>query len=91
MKNLDRKQMNSKSQPAQLIKQHILDEAVDNMARNTAGKHYVDQLDTTQTAQYVTDMILELRNLARSAGLQQLTYYLEMAFYEAYDQSNKPK
>jgi hypothetical protein len=42
-----------------------------------------------ETAQYITDMVLELRNLARSAELKTLAGLLEIAFYEAFSLANK--
>jgi hypothetical protein len=41
------------------------------------------------TAQYITDMVLELRNLARAAELKTLSGLLEIAFYEAFSLANK--
>lgn len=41
------------------------------------------------TAQYITDMALELRNLARTAELKTLSGLLEIAFYEAFSLANK--
>jgi hypothetical protein len=42
-----------------------------------------------ETAQYITDMVLELRNLARSSELKTLSGLLEIAFYEAFSLANK--
>ncbi len=42
-----------------------------------------------ETAQYVSDMALELRNLARSAKLYQVMVPLEYAYYEAYSMANR--
>jgi hypothetical protein len=42
-----------------------------------------------ETAQYITDMVLELRNLARSAELKALSGLLEIAFYEGFSLANK--
>lgn len=36
------------------------------------------------TAEYLADMILELRNLARSVGLHTVMVPLEFAYYEAF-------
>ena len=41
------------------------------------------------TAQYVADMILELRNLARAAGLHTVMVPLEYAYYEAFSAANR--
>ena len=43
--------------------------------------------DPAEAAQYIADMTLELRNLAKSAELPFLAYLLEMAFTEALDRS----
>lgn len=40
-------------------------------------------------AQYVADMILELRNMAKSAKLPDVMVPLEFAYYEAYSAANK--
>ncbi len=42
-----------------------------------------------ETAQYIADMVLELRNLARSAELKTLSGLLEIAFYEGFSLANK--
>ncbi len=46
---------------------------------------------TEATAQYIADLLLELRNMARGANLPHLAYFLEMAFYEAFNQAHKGK
>jgi hypothetical protein len=43
------------------------------------------------TAQYIADMILELRNMARSAKLFQVMVPLEYAYYEAFSVANRVK
>lgn len=48
-----------------------------------------DDLTAHQTAAYIADMTLELRNQAHRAGLHFLTYLLEMAFEEAFERSRK--
>lgn len=40
-------------------------------------------------AQYVADMVLELRNMAKSAKLPSVMVPLEFAYYEAYSAANK--
>jgi hypothetical protein len=42
-----------------------------------------------ETAHYITDMVLELRNLARGAELKSLSELLELAYCEAYSTANK--
>jgi hypothetical protein len=51
----------------------------------TALKARLGTVDSQrETAQYITDMVLELRNLARTAELKTLSGLLEIAFYEAF-------
>jgi hypothetical protein len=52
---------------------------------NVAGKHVPPPKDT---AQYIADMVLELRNLAKGAGLITLQGLLEVSFYEAFSAAN---
>ncbi len=42
-----------------------------------------------ETAQYVADMILELRNMSKSLKLYTITVPLEYAYYEAFSVANK--
>ena len=42
-----------------------------------------------ETAQYIADMILELRNMAKSAQLFQVMVPLEYSYYEAFAVANK--
>ncbi len=42
-----------------------------------------------EMAQYITDMLLELRNMAKSAGLPTLLGLLELSFCEAFSIANK--
>lgn len=42
-----------------------------------------------EMAQYIADMLLELRNMARSAGLPTLLGLLELSFCEAFSIANK--
>lgn len=51
------------------------------------------QIDPTilqhDTAQYVADMILELRNMAKAAKLFTVMVPLEYAYYEAFSRANR--
>lgn len=47
------------------------------------------QHDARQTAQYIADMVLELRNMAKSEGFGTLQGLLEMAYYEAFTVAHK--
>jgi hypothetical protein len=40
------------------------------------------------TATYIADMILELRNLAKGAKMSTLQGLLEISYYEAYSEAN---
>jgi hypothetical protein len=42
-----------------------------------------------EIAQYISDMLLELRNMAKSAGLVTLLGLLEISFCEAFSVANK--
>ncbi len=42
-----------------------------------------------ETAQYVADMILELRNMAKAARLFTITVPLEYSYYEAFSIANR--
>lgn len=42
-----------------------------------------------ETAEYLADMILELRNLARSVQLHAVMVPLEFAYYEAFGAANR--
>ena len=45
--------------------------------------------DTHETAQYVAEMLLELRNMAKSTDMKTLLGLLEGSFYEAFSVANK--
>lgn len=67
------------------------------VARNTRNeqrettKSEADVLSANQreTAQYAADMILELRNMAKSAKLFKVMVPLEYAYYEAFSAANQ--
>lgn len=42
-----------------------------------------------EAAQYISDMLLELVNLAKSAGQKTLAGSIELAFYEAFSVANR--
>lgn len=44
--------------------------------------------NTNDTAQYIADMILELRNLAKSSEMATLQGLLEISYYEAFAVAN---
>ena len=45
--------------------------------------------DTREKAQYIADMVLELRNMAKSLGIKTLQGLLEVSLYEAFSGANK--
>ena len=58
---------------------------------NPDGNNHVDETREREMAKYIADMLLELRNMARSAGLFTLLGLLELSFCEAYSIANKVK
>ncbi len=53
---------------------------------NQAARHESRQRDT---AEYISEMILELRNLARTQQLYTVMVPLEYAYYEAFSAANR--
>lgn len=49
----------------------------------------IEQTRQAETAKYIADMILELRNLAMKQDYDVLRGLLELAYYEAYGVANK--
>jgi hypothetical protein len=47
------------------------------------------QSNTREAAQYIADMVMELRNLAKAEKLFALREFLEIAYYEAFMQAHK--
>ena len=47
-------------------------------------KTVVSKIERRQTAQYISEMALELRNLAKNHGFVSLQGLLEVAYYEAF-------
>ena len=47
------------------------------------------RLDLKETAQYISDMVLEMRNLAKAVELKKLQELLELTFYEAFSAANR--
>ncbi len=65
------------------LKKPIIEYNPDNPSNETA------RLDKVETAAYISDIVLQLRNMAISADLKFLVYFLEMAFQEAFSQSTR--
>jgi hypothetical protein len=63
----------------------------DSIAERPASVNKRNGLEGKQreTAQYIADMILELRNLAKSAKLFHVMAPLEFAYYESYSAANR--
>jgi len=56
-------------------------------APENAGPSFAER--QRQTAEYLADMVLELRNLARSVKLYTVMVPLEYAYYEAFGVANR--
>lgn len=58
-------------------------------SHSRAGNNSKMKLDRRETAQYICDMVLELRNLAKAVEIKSLQDMLELCFYEAFATANK--
>ncbi len=47
------------------------------------------KIDPKETAQYIADMVLEMRNMAKASNLTELKDLLELCFYEAFSAANR--
>lgn len=61
-------------------------EKIDNAS---SGRTAVYSDQQRETAQYVADMVLELRNMAKAVRLFNVTVPLEYAYYEAFSVANR--
>ena len=68
---------------ATIVRQSHTDQVTNKAASQING------IKNRETAQYLADMVLELRNLAKSNNLLTLQGLLEVAFYEASGEANK--
>ena len=59
------------------------------MINNPIVSNQKMQSNLRETAQYIADMVLELRNIAKSVDLTTLQGLLEVSFYEAFSAANK--
>jgi CRISPR/Cas system-associated endonuclease Cas1 len=66
----------------------ITDTHIGQGPHNTQTPRSADQKNK-EAAQYIADMILELRNIARSEDLKDLQGVLELAYYEAFAAANR--
>lgn len=48
-----------------------------------------NSIKARETAQYIADMVLELRNLSKDFNMKALQGLLEVAFYEASSEANR--
>lgn len=55
---------------------------------NTTNGVPVDGERQKETAQYIADIALELRNMARAVHLQQMMLPLELVYYQAFGAAN---
>ena len=53
------------------------------------SKNLEKEAQQRELAQYIADMLLELRNMARAAGFKTLLGLLEISFCEAFSVANK--
>jgi hypothetical protein len=61
-----------------------------NLSKKQEAKNNLKNInDPKETAQYIADMVLELRNMAISADHKTLQGLLEVSFYEAFSAANK--
>jgi hypothetical protein len=47
------------------------------------------KMEPKETAQYISEMVLELRNMAKAVELKSLQDLLELCFYQAFSEANK--
>ena len=64
-----------------------LDSEIDN--HTSTGNTIEPTVQQRNTAQYIADMILELRNMAKAAKLFAVMVPLEYAYYEAFSMANR--
>lgn len=76
------------AQEATITKLHASQDGTpgDSTRQDDAGNTQEIQRDT---AQYIADMILELRNMAKAAKLFKIMVPLEFAYYEAFSVANR--
>jgi hypothetical protein len=61
-----------------------------NLNSNTGLKiNHKKKIDAQETAQYIADMVLELRNMAKSGDFKTLQGLLEVSYYEAFSAANR--
>ena len=56
---------------------------------DTDGKKSAKSSQELEIAQYISDMLLQMRDMAKSAGLTTLLGLLELSFCEAFSIANK--
>ncbi len=67
------------------------DETTKSNSEKNSGNSKLSKTKTNarETAQYIADMILELRNMAKGAEMTTLQGLLEVSFYEAFSAANR--
>jgi hypothetical protein len=55
------------------------------------GRNPASEIRARELAQYIADMLLELRKMAKATGLTTLLGLLELSYCEAYSIANKVK
>ena len=65
--------------------------AYENQGENNPDnpKHSKAKPNFKETAQYIADMVLELRNMAKGVEMKTLQGLLEVSFYEAFSAAHK--
>jgi len=61
----------------------------DNTSGMSSNLPNPDSMTQRQTAQYVADMVLELRKMSKAHGLFTIMPPLEYAYYEAFSMANQ--
>lgn len=61
-----------------------------NLSTNMVTEHNPkENTNSSETAQYIADMLLELRKLAKASELKNLQGLLELCYYEAFGAAHK--
>jgi hypothetical protein len=64
-------------------------EHVYNLKTNDRNSSTSKKSNERETAQYIADLVLELRNLAKAYSFTALQGLLEVSYYEAFSAANK--
>lgn len=58
-------------------------------SQNALKSSFKKAIDPRETAQYIADTVLELRNMAKGGNFKALQGLLEVSFYEAFSAANR--